>query len=571
MDKKELIKNFNFALKAQKEGKNLEAIKFFEKIVEVEPNHFPTNFYLGSLYAQNDNFKHAIKLLSKAQFLNPKMPDVHNNLGRIYLRLGQLDKATISLSKAIEIKPNFAAAVSNLGLVNDKLGKIEEAINCFKKSIGINSKDGISYFNLGNLYTKNNDIINAEKFYLLSIKANPKFFAPYNNLLDLYERTNKRDKLIERIKSAEAIFKNNITLKLFKGKDLFNLKKFRETIESLGNFNFGKSEIIKEQSRIAILAKSHDQIGEFEKAFKYFEKANEISLNINNKFVNKKKTLNMIEKRTNFFKDNKVKNWKQFNFKRKESPPIFIIGFPRSGTTLLDTILRSHPLIEVIEEKPIIENWIKEIQKEVDSDLNYLHNINENSAQKFRKMYFDLRNKNIKKNNGKKIYIDKMPLNIIYAGEILRIFPDAKFIMALRHPCDCVLSCFMQSFKMNDAMSNFLNLEDSANFYDSVMKIWQLYMNTFSINQYTVKYEDVVTNFEKSINNILDFLEVAWSKNILEFYKTAQVDRLISTPSYDQVNKPIYKKSLDKWKNYKDQMQNVLPILNRWMEKYNYS
>ena len=571
MDKKELIKNFNFALKAQKEGKNLEAIKFFEKIIKVEPNHFQTNFFLGNLYAQNDNFKHAIKFLSKAQSLNPKMPDVHNNLGMIYLQLGQLDKATISLNRAIEIKPNFAAAFCNLGLVNNKLGKIEEAINCYKKSIGINSKDGISYFNLGNLYKEINNIINAEKFYLLSIKANPKFFDPYNNLLDLYERTNKRDKLIERIKSAEAIFKNNITLKLVKGKDLFNLKKFRETIESLGNFNFGKSEIIKEQSRIVILAKSHDQIGEFEKAFKYFEKANEISLNINNKFFNKKKTLKIIEKRTNFFKDNKVKNWKQFNSKSKESSPIFIIGFPRSGTTLLDTILRSHPLIEVIEEKPIIENWIKEIQKEVDSDLKYLHNINENSAQKFRKMYFDLRNKNIKKNNGKKIYIDKMPLNIIHAGEILRIFPDAKFIMALRHPCDCVLSCFMQSFKMNDAMSNFFNLEDSANFYDSVMKIWQLYINTFSINQYTVKYEDVVTNFEKSINNILDFLEVAWSKNILKFYKTAPVDRLINTPSYDQVNKPIYKKSLDKWKNYKDKMQNVLPILNRWMEKYNYS
>ena len=365
MDKKELIKNFNFALKAQKEGKNLEAIKFFEKIIKVEPNHFQTNFFLGSLYAQNDNFKHAIKFLSKAQSLNPKMPDVHNNLGMIYLQLGQLDKATISLNRAIEIKPNFAAAFCNLGLVNNKLGKIEKAINCYKKSIKINSKDGVSYFNLGNLYRENNDIINAEKFYLLSIKANPKFFDPYINLLNLYERTNKRDKLIERIKSAEAIFKNNITLKLIKGKDLFNIKKFREAIELLENFNFGKSEIIKEQSRIAILAKSHDQIGEFEKAFKYFEKANEISLNINNKFFNKKKTLKMIEKRTNFFKNNKVKNWKQFNSKSKESSPIFIIGFPRSGTTLLDTILRSHPLIEVIEEKPIIENWIKEIQRKL--------------------------------------------------------------------------------------------------------------------------------------------------------------------------------------------------------------
>ena len=163
-----------------------------------------------------------------------------------------------------------------------------------------------------------------------------------------------------------------------------------------------------------------------------------------------------------------------------------------------------------------------------------------------------------------------MPLNIIHVGEIVRIFPNAKFIVTLRHPYDCVLSCFMQNFKLNNANANFLDLKDAASFYNSVMNLWEQYINVFKVNYHIIKYEDIVLDFEKSVQKVLNFLELPWSNNVFEFYKTAQNRNKISSASYDQVIKPIYSKSVDKWKKYEKQISEILPILKPWINKFNY-
>ena len=189
---------------------------------------------------------------------------------------------------------------------------------------------------------------------------------------------------------------------------------------------------------------------------------------------------------------------------------------------------------------------------------------------KIQNLYFDLRNKNLNNFNYNKTYIDKMPLNIIYVGEIVKIFPKAKFLFALRHPCDCVLSCFMQSFEINDAMSNFFNLKDASNLYSSIMNLWEIFMKKLSLNVHIIKYENLINNFEDSIKKTLKFVDMDWSDDVLNFYKTAETGRMINTPSYDQVNKPIYKTSIEKWKNYENQIKEVFPILEPWIKKFDY-
>ena len=247
-----------------------------------------------------------------------------------------------------------------------------------------------------------------------------------------------------------------------------------------------------------------------------------------------------------------------------------MVGFQRSGTTLLDNILRSHDSIEVIEEKPIVGNFVTSINQKINSNFQNLKSINEDNLKEFRKIYFDYREKYINKKDNTKIYIDKMPLNIIHVGEIVRIFPNAKFIVTLRHPYDCVLSCFMQNFKLNNANANFLDLKDAANFYNSVMNLWEQYINVFKVNYHIIKYEDIVLDFEKSVQKVLNFLDLPWSNNVFEFYKTAQNRNKISSSSYDQVIKPIYSKSVYKWKKYEKQLAEILPILKPWVNKFNY-
>ena len=128
----------------------------------------------------------------------------------------------------------------------------------------------------------------------------------------------------------------------------------------------------------------------------------------------------------------------------------------------------------------------------------------------------------------------------------------------------------MQNFYLNDAMANFLNLEDTANLYDAVMNLWTQYTSIFSINYHEVKYEDLIGNFEPTANSVLDFLGLPWNSSLSEYPKTAKDRVHISTPSYHQVIKPLYSHSSGRWKNYKKQISKIYPILEAWVKKYNY-
>tara|TARA_B100000959_G_scaffold273355_1_gene323782 strand:+ start:7 stop:1467 length:1461 start_codon:yes stop_codon:yes gene_type:complete len=486
------------------------------------------------------------------------------------MELQQLEKAKKCFETVVKINPNYSDAYNNLGMTLISLSENDDAKKNLEKSIEINKKNFQAYLNLGLLYRNSEKIELAEELIIKSIEINPKFLPGHINLMQLYEKLNEDEKLNESINNAEINFKNSPIVKLYKGKFLYKKEKFPETINNLENINFKSSYLILEETRCSILAKSYDQLNKNEDAFQYFKKSNEMNFKIYEGKNNKNNFLNLISKRKKFFNNLLIKKWPTTKRGNKKKDPVFLIGFPRSGTTLLDTILRSHSSIKVMEELPILENIIIKLNKNTNGDFNKLRNINENLLSELRDCYYENRTKIIKEDDNNKIYIDKMPLNIIYVGEILRIFPNAKFILTLRHPCDCVLSSFMQSFKLNDAMANFLDLEDSANLYNNVMELWTKYLKSFSINYCSVKYENIVFNFEKTISSILEFLDLPWSDNVFDFQKTAKNRGLIHTPSYNQVVKPIYNKSVGRWKYYEKNMSDIVPILNPWIKKFNY-
>ena len=153
--------------------------------------------------------------------------------------------------------------------------------------------------------------------------------------------------------------------------------------------------------------------------------------------------------------------------------------------------------------------------------------------------------------------------------EILRVFPNSKFIFSLRHPFDCLLSCYFQNFKLNNPMSNFLKLDDAAKFYSSVMEIWVKSNKVFSPKICELKYEDLIFSFENSINKILDFLKIEWHEELRSFNQIAK-KRKISTPSYYQVTEPINNKAIGRWKNYNSEINEIKPIIEKWVKFYGY-
>ena len=534
-----ITKNINSllinAFKALKEKKNAEAKNLLEKALLINPNIFETNHNLAILNFRSGDIDASIPYFEKAKKLNPKSSEVHFNLALAFDKKKETNLAIINFQKTIELDPNNALA----------------------------------FYNLGYLYKATFETTKAEKYLKKSLDLKPNFILAFHELFGLYDQSNQLDKYSELLNKAQKALSEKNLISFYSGIHQYNKKNYQKAIKILENLNFDEKNDIKNITKHGILAKSYDRIKKFDKAFYFFKSNNDLVKNYYGKNINENFFINYVNQRIKFFKDFEVNKWKQYSIKNEFTDPIFLIGFPRSGTTLLDTILRTNKSVEVLEEKPILRNFLIKLEKKTKNDFNQLYNLDQEYMQKMHNFYFQEREK-YQKNKKTKIVIDKLPLNIIHIGEILRFFPNAKFVFALRHPYDSVLSCFMQQFTLNPAMKNFLSLESSAALYDLVMKLWTIYREAFSINCHIIKYEDVVTNFEKTTKEIFKYLDLDWSDETKNFYLTAKNRIDISTPSYNQVTSPLYLKSINRWKNYEKQFIDVKKYLDKWVNQFNY-
>ncbi len=564
-----LKENLAFAYKFFKSKNFSKAEKLYKKILKTSPKNFDANYYLASIKVQNGNLNDAKNFMEIALSINPNLPELNNNLGLIYLNLNEVEKSINYFKKAISLNKEYIFAYTNLGMAYVSLKKVTEAKENYIKAIEIDPKNLLANYNLANLLKRLGDHQNSEIYYKKAIDINPKHLPSYNNVMDLYDKSNQNDKLSDLITLAEKIFKDDQVITSFKAKLMYKNKNYKEVANLLENIEFSPEYLIQKQASYEVLAKSYDKLGKYDEAFKLFQMLNDIMDQGKDDTVNKKIYIKTTEERLDFFNNPNLSDWQLPKVLDNKKDPLFLIGFPRSGTTLLDTILRSHPSIEVLEEIPIINRFIDELYLNKNFTLNDLQNTNPDLINEMRDYYFKQLD-SYKKDKEKKITIDKMPLNIVHVGEIHRFFPNAKFILALRHPYDCVLSCFMQNFMLNHAMANFLNLDDASKLYDLTMSLWKKYIKVFKVDYHIIRYEDVISNFEVTIKALLSFLKVQWSDNVKEFYKTAEKRGIINTPSYNQVNQPIYSDSKYRWKNYKKEFVNSKNSLDKWVKEFNY-
>jgi len=564
-------KIFNLALQDHKENKFKSAENTYKKILIKYPNHFNTLYLLGTLNFQIQKFNEARKNFEKAISIKPNHAELCNNFGATLIEIGEYKSAINYLENAINILPKYAEAYNNLGSAFKELKDYTKAIQFFEKAIKIQPNFIDSYINLGIVFKELGNFNKAIFYFQETIKAHPQNIKAHQNLMESYENLNQEEELKKAILNAKKLISDDPIIRLYEGIILYNVNKFLEAKNILEKISFSAKDIKNESKRVLILGNCYDRIGDNKKAYNYFVEANNLFLNLRKvNLFDKNRYIKIIKDRENFFIKSNIKKWNKLKVPNEKRSPIFLVGFPRSGTTLLDTILRSHPLIEVVEEKPIINKLVDSLNKLSNKGLENLKTINETQAENLRKVYFDSLDSQIKNKNNSKIYIDKLPLNIVYAGEIVRIFPNAKFIVLLRHPYDCVFSCFMQNFELNDAMANFLNLEDAARLYDYVMGLWMQYLSILKINYCEVKYENIIKDFKPTVSSVLKFLNLSWDNSVVEYSTTAKERDNIATPSYNQVTKPLYSHASGRWKGYKNQMSNIDPFLKKWLEKYNY-
>jgi hypothetical protein len=167
------------------------------------------------------------------------------------------------------------------------------------------------------------------------------------------------------------------------------------------------------------------------------------------------------------------------------------------------------------------------------------------------------------------VIVDKLPLNTMYLPLIHRLFPDARILFSVRDPRDVCLSCYFQSFSLVGAMPYFLDLQQTAEYYDAIMALAESARERLPLREHTVRYEHLVTDLEGTLRPVLDHLDVPWHDAILS-YREAAGGRDVNTPSYQQVSEPLYQRSIGRWKHYDQQMSTVEPLLLPWVEHFGF-
>ena len=506
-----------------KSGNLTEAETLSKKLLTANPKVVFLYNLLGLILSEQKKTDQAIECYKKGIKVDPNFAMIYNNLGQLYFKERSseyINKSKELYEKSISLDKRLPEPLNNLGNLYSSLNKNDEAIELYKKAIEVNPKFHFAYYNLGIALISIGNFNDAKKNLEEAIKLNPQFSNAHRSL----SRITKYDS-------------NN--------KHFLELKKMYELIDE-------KNTIAKIDISFA-LGKACEDMKDFDNSFFYYQQANLYTRKtINFSIKEEKEKFNEIK--STF--DKKLYNNYQ-NTGYKGSSPIFIIGMPRSGTTLIEQILSSHPEVFGCDEVEFLPNVIK--KNFGNNNLKLLfEGVLDFKGEDFYKVghEYDSLIKSISNNSQRTT--DKLPTNFKWVGLIKLILPGAKIIHCTRNPQDNCLSIFKNHFtsgKVNFAYS--LNeIVSFYNLYSDLMNYWNELLPNFVA---TVNYENLINNAEVEIRKLVEFCNLEWSDSCLNFYKNK---RPIRTASDVQARSKIYKTSIDSWKNYEKHLKNTFLKLN---------
>ena len=551
-------------------GRFSEAEKLAVEINQEFPKHQFAWKVLGAVLKQTGRITDSLTPMQKSVQLAPQDAEAHSNLGVTLKELGRLDEALASYTQAIALKPDYAEAHSNLGVTLKELGRLDESLASYNQAIALKPDYAEAHYNLGNTLNELGRLDEALASYTQAIALKPDFAEAYFNLCEILEKTNRTDEILSVIRSTSGkIFENTADFLYFEALIEFRKENYEIAEEIVKKININELMDKRQPSFMKLQADSYHHKKNYSAAFEAYKSQNKHvkdSLEYRKQdsekyFIQQREAVVQIKQlqEQSAYKSVIKPNWIQ---------PTFLIGFPRSGTTLLDTILRTHSNIDVLEELPMVGKMNASFG-EIPT-ISKIENMDNTAAEIASGFYFEELKKHIEVGK-KKIVIDKLPLNILKLPLINQIFPEAKYILALRHPLDCVLSCWMQNFKLNPAMANMIELERIVDFYDVAMSILKLSEERYSLETHRIRYEDLVLDFEENVTNLLTFLGLEWEEELRNYQKTALAREKINTPSSSQVIKPLYQTASYRWKNYEKYLEPYKSRLAPWIQEYGYS
>ncbi len=447
--------------------------------------------------------------------LDNKNIAAYNNLGNVFKSQKRFEDAKKNYSKALEINPSFINSTINLGNLYYELNDFQNATIFYHKAIKIDHKNALAHYNLGLVYQSIGEFENSKKEFTEVLKINP-------------ANTNA-DKMISRFTKYT--------------KENSHLKSMEEKLKNL------KLNDVQKVNLLFSLGKAYEDIKDYEKSFEFIRKANDTKKNlINRNFKNDFKTFNNLK---NFFKNYSPSKEIEYD---KNKKIIFIVGLPRSGTSLIEQIISSHSKVYGCGELDYIHNIvINNFYNQDILDKSMLNNLDSVKIKKLAKNYTDLIQKF---DNQSSVFTDKAPLNFVWIGIIKILFPNAKIVHCSRNPKDNILSLYKNDF--DDRLHFTYDFDDLEIFYKEYLELIDFWKSKFGNQIYEANYEKVLENPEEEIKKLLNFCDLDYEKNCLNFHETK---RPIKTVSSAQARQPIYKSSIFSYQKYEKYMKEIFDKL----------
>ena len=498
--KKNIEKIINQAFLSHSRGNIKEALKHYKYCIELGVNDERIYSNCGLILKNSGNLIQAEKLLRKAIEINPNSDSAHSNLGSILKDLKKFNEAELYHRKAIEINPNLSVAYLNLGNVLRESKKLQEAEIMLRKSIEIDPKSSIAQANLGDILKSKGELEEAKICLRKAIEINPSFVKAFYSLSKF--SFNDDDKSWQKYLLSEKILSS---------------KNEKEKIE----IYFARSNVLHKVKRYEESAKNLQIANQIK--LKIYPSNIETLINKSNLLLNKP----IIEK----------------NLKNEKIYPcsIFIVGMPRSGTTLVESIISLNDKVKDLGEINIFEKAYDESIKN-----NHELSLTDLYLQKIKELGIN-----------SAITTNKWLYNYLYTGIIANQISNSKIIYCLRNPLDNILSITRANFSTGNSYSS--SLVDCTKVYINQQKVMNIYKNQFSSSIYEMNYDLLVTNPEQNIKSLIKWLGWKWNENYLSPHKNK---RTVLTSSDVQVRSPINPKSIGGWKNYKNMLKPVISILS---------
>lgn len=528
------------------------AIASYRTAIRLDPTCAESYYFLANALQMLGQSEEAVQNYRTAIDLRPDYLEALSNLGAVLIGLHRFNEARAVLEKADRHYPDRPQILCNLGDLCMLQERFEQALEYARSALRNNSRFFDAHYLLGRIHRQQKDYPRASESFADALLIQPANENVIGSLAELYEIRGKFDEALALVNPLiERGTDNALVLKAFSA--LSRHYKTEQIAAPLLEKAIADGRLdISQQIRLhSELGKQYDHLKDYRRAFGHYREANQLERKLNKHLMAMAGDI--------FTKSEAIKEW-FVQFGRDywtrlprsgvtgSNRPIFVVGMPRSGTTLVEQILSSHRSVHGAGELAEIQDIADQLSHRGTS-LNQpldLANVGQQQLAAAAAQYLEVLNG---QSPEALRVVDKMPMNFWHLGLISLLFPNAYVIHMQRDPRDVCLSMYFQRF--SNSMSFTTDLRELAEYYLAYSTIMEYWKTVLDIRILNIQYEQLIDDQEQMIHKIIDYCGLDWDERCLQFYMT---DRDVHTPSYDQVRQPMYRKSVGRWKHYEPEL-----------------